>query len=55
MGLAVDSVVEVVELAADDVVPGGEGIVRGEASVGDRAVRVLALSALGQQAAGRGA
>jgi len=47
VGLAVDSVEEVVELAADDVVAAGEGIVRGEASVGERAVRVLALSALG--------
>jgi chemotaxis signal transduction protein len=58
VGLAVDSVVEVVEVPAEDVVAGGEGIVRGEASVGDRAVRVLALSALGGSpagAAGRGA
>lgn len=47
VGLAVDAVVEVVELAAEAVVAGGEGIVRGEASVGERPVRVLALSALG--------
>lgn len=47
VGLAVDSVVEVVEVPGDSVVAGGEGIVRGEASVGDRPVRVLALSALG--------
>lgn len=53
VGLAVDSVVEVVELAAEAVVAGGEGIVRGEASVGDRAVRVLALSTLGHGSAQR--
>lgn len=47
VGLAVDSVVEVVDVPADGVAAGGEGIVRGEASVGERPVRILALSALG--------
>lgn len=47
VGLAVDSVVEVVEMPADAVVAVGEGIVRGEASLGERPVRVLALSTLG--------
>jgi chemotaxis signal transduction protein len=47
VGLAVDSVVEVVELPAEAVVPAGEGLVRGEATLDERAVRVLALSSLG--------
>jgi hypothetical protein len=42
-------VIEVVELAAEAVVPAGEGIVRGEATLGERAVRVLALSSLGAE------
>lgn len=48
VGLAVDAVLEVVELPADAVVPGGEGIVRGEATVGGAPVRVLSLAALGR-------
>lgn len=47
VGLAVDAAIEVVELPAGAVVASGEGIVRGEATLGERAVRVLALSGLG--------
>lgn len=47
VGLAVDAVIEVVELAAEAVVAAGEGIVQGEATLGERPVRVIALSALG--------
>jgi hypothetical protein len=45
-------VIEVVELAADAVVAAGEGIVQGEATLGERPVRVIALSALGGPPAG---
>lgn len=47
VGLTVDAVLELVELPAEAVVHTGEGIVRGEATLGERPVRVLALSALG--------
>jgi chemotaxis signal transduction protein len=47
VGLQVDSVLEVVSVAADAVVSGGEGIVRGDVSLRDRPVRVISLSALG--------
>ncbi len=47
VGLQVDSVLEVIPVAADAVVPGGEGIVRGDVSLGERPVRVISLSALG--------
>lgn len=50
VGLAVDSVIEVVELPSEAVVAGGEGIVRGEATLGSDPVRVLSLAALGRSA-----
>lgn len=50
VGLAVDSVLEVVELPSEAVVAGGDGIVRGEATVGSDPVRVLSLAALGRSA-----
>lgn len=50
VGLAVDSVIEVVELQAEAVVAGGDGIVRGEATLGSDPVRVLSLAALGRNA-----
>ncbi len=48
VGLAVDSVIEVVELAADAVVAGGDGVVRGDAVLGESDVRVVSLAALGR-------
>ncbi len=48
VGLSVDSVVEVVPVPADTVVAGGEGVVRGEAAVGERDVRVISMAALGR-------
>lgn len=50
VGLAVDAVLEVVTVPADAVAAGGDGVVRGEAMLGDRAVRVVSLAALGRQA-----
>lgn len=50
IGLAVDLVLEVVSLEPESTVAGGEGVVRGEANVGDRAVRVISLAALGRSA-----
>lgn len=50
VGLAVDSVLEVVELPPEAVVAGGDGIVRGEATLGSDPVRVLSLAALGRSA-----
>ncbi|MGD2114141.1 MAG: chemotaxis protein CheW [Acidobacteriota bacterium] len=47
VGLQVDAVLEVVSVAADAIVSGGEGIVRGDVSLRDRPVRVISLSALG--------
>jgi len=47
VGLQVDGVVEVVTVATDAIVPGGEGIVRGDVSLRDRPVRVISLAALG--------
>jgi chemotaxis signal transduction protein len=50
VGLQVDSVLEVVSVAADAIVSGGEGIVRGDVSLQDQPVRVISLSALGSVA-----
>ncbi|MFP3939099.1 MAG: chemotaxis protein CheW [Thermoanaerobaculia bacterium] len=50
VGLAVDAVIEVVELPTEGVVAGGDGVVRGEATLGSDPVRVLSLSALGRTA-----
>lgn len=50
VGLAVDGVLEVVTVPAEAVAVGGDGVVRGEAMLGERAVRVVSLAALGQQA-----
>jgi chemotaxis-related protein WspB len=47
VGLQVDAAVEVVTVSAESVVPGGEGIIRGDVSLRDRPVRVISLSALG--------
>jgi chemotaxis signal transduction protein len=47
VGLQVDGVVEVVAISADEIVPGGEGIVRGDVNLRDRPVRVISLAALG--------
>lgn len=48
IGLAVDAVLEVVAVAPDSVAAGGDGVVRGEAMLGDRPVRVISLAALGR-------
>lgn len=48
VGLAVDAVVEVVEVPVDAVVAGGEGVVRGDAVLGERDVRIVSLAALGR-------
>lgn len=48
VGLAVDTVLEVVTLAAESSVVGGEGVVVGEATLRDRPVRVISLAALGR-------
>lgn len=48
VGLAVDLVHEVVSLAAESTVAGGDGVVRGEATFRDRPVRVISLAALGR-------
>lgn len=50
VGLAVDAVLEVVAVPAEAVATGGDGVVRGEAMLGDRAVRVVSLAALGRLA-----
>lgn len=47
VGLGVDLVLEVVRVTSEATVAGGDGVVRGEATVGDRAVRVISLAALG--------
>jgi chemotaxis signal transduction protein len=47
VGLAVDAALEVVDVAADDVAVGGEGIVRGDVAVDGEPVRVISLAALG--------
>jgi purine-binding chemotaxis protein CheW len=47
IGLAADAALEVVELPARSVVAGEGGVIFGETSVGDEAVRVLDLEALG--------
>ena len=47
VGLQIDGAVEVVTIPADAIVPGGEGIVRGDVSLRDRPVRVISLAALG--------
>ena len=54
VGLAVDLVLEVVPVAAESTVAGGEGVVRGEATVRDQAVRVISLAALGSPAGASG-
>jgi len=47
VGLQIDGAVEVVTIPTDAIVPGGEGIVRGDVSFRDRPVRVISLAALG--------
>lgn len=48
VGLSVDAALEVVEVEADAVVAGGEGIVRGDVAIADQPVRVISLAALGR-------
>jgi len=50
IGMAVDAVLEVVTVPADVIAGGGEGVVRGEALLGERQVRVVSLAALGRPA-----
>lgn len=50
VGLAVDSVLEVVDVPADSIAAGSDGVVRGEAILDGRQVRVVSLAALGRQA-----
>lgn len=47
VGLQVDAVVEVVSVTADLIAAGGEGIVRGDVSLGGEPVRVISLAVLG--------
>lgn len=53
VGLTVDAALEVVRVPADAVVAGGEGIVRGEAPLGEGTARVISLAALGSRRSGR--
>jgi chemotaxis signal transduction protein len=50
IGMAVDAVLEVVTVPADSIAAGGDGLVRGEALVRERQVRVISLAALGRRA-----
>lgn len=50
VGMAVDAVLEVVTVPADSIATGGDGVVRGEALVRERQVRVISLAALGRRA-----
>jgi len=47
VGLAADGAVEIVSIAPASVVPSAGGIVRGEATVGGKVVRLIDLEALG--------
>jgi len=47
VGLQVDAVLEVVSVPADNIAAGGDGIVRGDVSLGGEPVRVISLSVLG--------
>ncbi len=47
VGLAADAALEIAEVSPSSVVGGGGGVVRGEAAVGGRPVRVLDLELLG--------
>jgi len=50
IGLAVDAVLEVVTVPAESIAAGGDGVVRGEALLEERQVRVISLAALGRPA-----
>ena len=47
VGLEVDAALEVVSVEPEAIAAGGEGLVRGDVSLGGRPVRVISLTALG--------